>query len=108
MRKLIVVSAMLLLSAALLCSQSAPKLTGIDPESAKVGANVTVTGENLGKGTVIAVFLSSASDDFKASVVEQTAEKIILKVPQVKAGKYNISLQVKNEIYIQPVNLTVE
>jgi len=108
MRKLILMGAVLLLSAIVVWTQTAPKLTKVDPETSKVGANVTVIGENLGKGTVIAVFLSDAKEDFKASVVDQMAEKIILKIPQVKAGKYNISLQVKNEIYIQPIYITVE
>lgn len=108
MRQFILAAAALFLSATLLCSQSAPKVTGIDPESGKVGASVTVAGENIGKGTVVAIFLSDANTDFKASLIEQSPEKIVLKIPQVKPGRYNISIQVKNEIFIQPVHLTVE
>ncbi len=107
MRKLSML-AVLFLSATLLCSQSAPKLTGIDPESGKVGASIIVTGENIGKGTVIAIFLSDANNDYRASMVEQAPEKIVMKIPQVKAGRYNIAIQVKNEIFIQPVHVTVE
>jgi hypothetical protein len=108
MRRLILLVAALLFSATVVWAQTTPKLTKVDPETGKVGMNITVIGENLGKATVIAVFLSDAKDDFKASVVDQTAEKIVLKIPQVRAGKYNISIQVKNEIYIQPIYFTVE
>jgi hypothetical protein len=46
--------------------------------------------------------------DYKATVVEQTAAKIVVKVPQVKPGGYNISIHVGNNIFIQPVRYTVE
>ena len=108
MRKLIIVAAVLACAASLLCSQSAPKLTGVEPDTCKVGATVTATGENLGKGHVSAIFLTVGDSDFRASIVEQSAEKIILKIPQVKAGRYNLTIQVKNEIFIQPVHVTVE
>lgn len=98
---------LLLVLAANLLAQGAPRLTGVDPTSGKVGATITATGENL-KSSVSAVFLSDANSDYKATVIDHTAEKIVLKVPSVKAGSYNISLQVRNEIFIQPVRFTVE
>lgn len=91
-----------------LLAQGAPRLTGVEPASGKVGATITVTGENLGKGNVSAVFLSDANSDYKATVVDQGSDKITIKVPAVKAGSYNISLQVRNEIFIQPTRFTVE
>ena len=100
--------ALLLLAACLAWGQGAPRLTGVDPATAKVGQTVTAAGENLGKGTVIAVFLSDANNDYRLQVVEQTPEKIVFRVAQVKPASYNVSLQVKNEIFIQPVRLTVE
>lgn len=109
MRQRMLGIAVLMFSASLLCAQEAsPKLSGVDPESGKVGATATVTGENLGKGTVIAVYLSDAKSDFKAVLVEQSAAKIVFKIPQVKPGRYNVSIQVKNEIFIQPIHFTVE
>src|SRR2546425_841675 len=50
--------ALVLLTAVLVTgawSQGSPRVTGVDPASGKVGANVTVQGENLGKGNVSAV-----------------------------------------------------
>lgn len=108
MKKLFCVAAIILLGAGALRPQGAPRLTGVEPATAKVGDVVTATGENLAKGTVVAIFLSDANNDYKVAVVEQTAEKIVFKVAQVKPASYNISLQVRNEIFIQPVRLTVE
>jgi hypothetical protein len=92
----------------LLFAQSTPQVTGVDPQSGKVNDNVTVTGENLGKTSVSAVFLSDDKNDYKATVVEQSAEKIIVKVPQVKSGDYNISIQVGDKIFIKPLRFKVQ
>jgi hypothetical protein len=40
--------------------------------------------------------------------VEQGAAKIILKVPAVKSGGYNISIQEGDKILILPVKFTVQ
>lgn len=101
-------AAVLILEAALLLAQGAPRLTGVEPVSGKVGGTVTATGENLGKSSVAAVFLSDANSDYKVTVVEQTAEKIVFRVPSVKPASYNVSLQVRNDIFIQPVRFKVE
>lgn len=78
------------------------------PSSGKVNDSVTLTGQNLGKDSVSAVFLSDEKDDYKATVVEQGAERIIIKVPQVKPGNYNISVGVADKILIMPVRFTVQ
>jgi len=89
-------------------AQSSPKITAVAPATGKVNDSVTLTGENLGKDTVSAVFLSDDKDDYKATLVEQGSAKIVLKVPQVKSGGYNISIQEGDKILILPVKLTVE
>ena len=70
--------------------------------------SVTVSGSNLEKGTVAAVFLSDDKTDYKAAIVEQAADKIVMKVPQVKPGSYNVSIQVGTGILIEPVRFTVQ
>src|ERR1700678_3668274 len=60
-------------------AQGSPKVTSVDPAMGKVNDTVNVIGENLGKGSVSAVFLSDDKDDSKASVVEQAAGKITIK-----------------------------
>jgi hypothetical protein len=105
---LLVAAALLTLLSPLLFAQGSPLVTGVDPSSGKVNDTVTVTGENLGKGAVSAVFLSDDKTDYKATLVEQDEEKIVMKVPHVKPGHYNISIQTGNTIYIQPVRFTVQ
>lgn len=100
----LVVAALL---ATLLHAQGNAKVTGVDPATGKVDDTVTVTGENLGKESVSAVFLSDDTTDFKATLVEQAADKIVIKVPQVKPGNYNISIQVKDRILIAPVKIKI-
>jgi len=106
-RNLALLAAAVLLSP-LVLAQSNPQVTGVDPTSGKVNDSVTVSGENLGKDSVSAVFLSDDKEDFKATIVDQSADKIVLKIPQVKSGNYNISVQVGNKILIKPVRFTVQ
>src|SRR5260370_5262538 len=51
--------------------QNAPKITAVASAAGKVNDSVTLTGENLGKDSVSAVFLSDDKDDYKATLVEQ-------------------------------------
>jgi beta-lactamase regulating signal transducer with metallopeptidase domain len=105
-RKLWLLTAAVLL-APLVFAQGAPRVTGVDPSSGKVNDNFTVAGENLDKGHVSAVFLSDEKSDYKAAIVEQSGDKIVAKVPRVKPGNYNVSIQIGNSIYIQPVRFEV-
>jgi hypothetical protein len=89
-------------------AQNLPKVTTVDPATGKVNDSVTLTGENLGKDSVSAVFLSDDKDDYKATLVEQENAKIVLKVPQVKSGGYNISIQEGDKILILPLHFTVQ
>ena len=89
-------------------AQNAPHVSGVDPASGKVSDNVTVSGDNLGKESVVGVFLSDDKSDFKATLVNQAADKIVVKIPEVKAGAYNISIQVGDKILILPVKFKVE
>jgi IPT/TIG domain len=88
--------------------QDIPTFSSVDPLSGKVNDEITVTGTNLGKSTISAVFLSDDKNDYKAVIVDQSATKIVMRVPQVKPGSYNVSYQRGNSIYIQPIRFTVE
>jgi hypothetical protein len=101
--------AMLVLAVApRILAQNAPKVNMVDPLMGKVDDNVTLTGQNLGKDSVSGVFLSDDKDDFKATLVEQGNAKIVLKVPQVKSGGYNISIQEGDKILILPLRFMVQ
>ena len=69
---------------------------------------MTLMGENLGKDGISAVFLSDDTTDHKAVVVEQSGEKIVMKVPQLKAGNYNVGIQVGEQIFILPLRFSVQ
>ena len=113
--KTVCAGAMLLVAAALLVlpvrpivAQGSPHVTAVDPASGKPNDIITVSGEDLEKSHVSGVFLSDDKDDHKAVVVTQTADKIMIKVPEVKAGDYNISIQSGSAILIEPVRFTVQ
>lgn len=108
MRSRLFLLAAALLTASLATGQNSARVIGVEPSTGKVDSNVTVTGENLGKESVTNVFLSDDATDYKAALVEQSADKIVAKVPKVKAGAYNVSIQVGNNIFIQPVRFTVQ
>lgn len=94
--------------ARLALAQGKPQVTTVDPVSGKVNDSVTLTGENLGKESVSAVFLSDDNTDYKATVMEQAGGKIVMKVPQVKPGDYHVSIQVGDKIFILPLRFKVE
>jgi hypothetical protein len=94
--------------APLILAQSTPQVTGVEPQSGKVNDSVTVSGQNLGKDAVSAVYLSDDKNDYRATVVQQTAEKIVMKIPQVKPANYNVSIQVGDKLFIKPVRFKVE
>lgn len=89
-------------------AQNAPQITSVDPSSGKVNDTVVVSGSNLGKGSVASVYLSDDKNDFKTTIVEQKDDKITVKVPQVKPGDYNVSLEVGDKLFIKPVKFKVE
>ena len=100
--------AVFVLFSSLAVAQNLPQVTGVDPASGKVSDTVTVSGSNLGKATVSSVYLSDDKNDYKATIVDQSDAKITMKVPQVKAGDYNVSVQVGDKLFIKPVKFKVE
>jgi len=100
--------AAIILVSSVAIAQGAPQITGVDPATGKVNDTVTVSGNNLGKASVSSVYLSNDKDDFKATIVDQGDDKITMKVPQVKPGDYNVSLQVGDKLFIKPVKFKVE
>jgi hypothetical protein len=107
-RTRLVLLAVLVFLSPLIFAQTTPQVTGVDPASGKVNDTVTVSGQNLGKEAVSAVYLSDDKNDYKAVVVEQNAEKIVMKIPQVKPANYNVSIQVGDKLFIKPVRFKVE
>ena len=103
----VLLAALIPLVPATFAQGTSPHITGVEPASGKVNDTVTVTGTNLGKASVAGMFLSDDKSDYKATIVEQADEKLVFKVPQVKAGPYNLSVQVGAQILILPTRFTV-
>jgi hypothetical protein len=99
---------LLALPLGLTLAQSSPSVKAVDPTSGKVNDSISLEGENLGKTIVSAVYLSDDKSDYKAVIIQQANDKIVLKIPQVKPGDYNVSIQAGAAIYIQPVRFTVQ
>ena len=104
----ILIAAFFVLALLPAAAQTNSRITAVDPASGKVNDTITVTGDSLGKAAVSGVFLSDDQNDHKATIVDQETGKIVFKVPQVKPGDYNVSIQVGNSLLIQPVRFTVQ
>lgn len=98
----------IVLFSSLAVAQNSPTVTAVDPALGKVNDTVTVSGSNVGKDAVSAVYLSDDKNDYRSTIVEQSSEKITMKVPQVKPGSYNISIQVGDKLFIKPLKFKVE
>jgi hypothetical protein len=109
MRTWLVVT-LLCVAVALYALQALPRCTSVDPDTAKAGDVVSVKGENLSKKDSADVYLTDGSKDTKAAISEQSATEIKFKVPQVKPGRYHVSILTANKSSIieQPVVLTIE
>jgi hypothetical protein len=98
----------IVLFSSLAVAQNSPTVTTVDPALGKVNDTITVSGSNVGKESVSAVYLSDEKNDYKSTIIDQSNDKITMKVPQVRAGSYNISLQVGDKLFIKPVKFKVE
>jgi hypothetical protein len=91
--------------------QSMPMMRTVEPYSAKVGAEVVATGDNLGKEMVAEVFIGVDGNNTKVEVTSQAEKELKFKVPTVKAGPYRVIVLTKgaNPVMIEePVRLVVE
>jgi len=108
-------AALLTFPLALSAQASFPRMTSVDPYMAKVGAIVSVAGENLDKANVAELFLTDNKNDFKVEITEQAATGLKFKVPDsVKTGKFSLVIRTPGTAdnpakdYIQPVKVMVE
>ena len=112
MRQSFVVPLLIALSYAAFGQEAMPRMTSVEPGSAKKGDVVAVTGENLDKNAVAKVYLTDGKNDTPVEVTEQTATSIKFKIPTAKvAGRLALMILTtgKEPKYIeQPVKLTIE
>lgn len=111
----LMISAVLLSAAAVVIDQPVrptPLVRTLTPSSAQAGSELTAAGQNLGKGFVGAVYLTSGNNQFEAKITNQTATSIQFVVPaDVKPGRFGLMVLTKGDIpsYIEePVYVTIE
>jgi len=101
---------------AFLCAQTNfPRMTSIEPMTAKVGDIVSVSGEHLDKANVADVLLTDNRNDYKVEITEQSEASIKFKVPDnVKPGKFSLVIRTPASAdnppkeYVQPVKVTIQ
>jgi hypothetical protein len=88
-----------------------PLMRTVEPYTAKVGTEVLVSGDNLGKNLIAEVFLTANNKNFKVEVTSQTDKEVRFKVPSVKPGPYKILVLLRSAdptFIEEPVRLVVE
>jgi nitrous oxidase accessory protein NosD len=112
MKMSFVVALLMAASFAAYGQQAMPRMTSVEPTSAKKGDVVAVTGENLDKDLVAKVYLTDGKNDTVVEVTEQSATSIKFKIPAAKvAGRLALMVLTtgKDPKYIeQPVKVTIE
>lgn len=95
-----------------LAQEAAPRMTVVEPDTAKAGDTVSVTGENLAKPMVSEVFLTDGKNDYKVVIVEQAATGIKFTVPaNVKPGRLSLMVLTGGKppkLIEEPVKINIE
>jgi len=110
--KLSFVAPILMIATLVLYGQEAmPRMSSVDPGSAKVGDVVTVTGENLDKDNVAKVYLTDQKNDLTCEITAQSATEIKIKIPAKSTGRMALMILTggkEQKLIEQPVKLTIE
>ncbi len=97
----------------LLAQDAIPRCTTVEPMSGKVGIEIVVTGENLGKGLVAKLYLTDGKNDIEVAITEQTDKTLKTKIPPTaKVGeRYRLMILTRGKepkMIEQPVRFEVE
>jgi hypothetical protein len=89
-----------------------PLMRVVEPSVAKVGMEITVTGQNLGKESVGEVLLTAGKTNLKVEITAQAASELKFKVPaNTTPGAYRITVLMKGPVPMfieEPVRLVIE
>ena len=89
-----------------------PLMRSVAPDTAKVGENLTATGEYLDKTHVKEVYLTDSKVEFKTEIVEQTENEVKVKVPaNVKTGRLRLMVLttgIQPQLLEQPVTIEIQ
>ncbi len=111
MRKSLVVLLLATACVAVRAQGGLPRVTAADPNTGKVGDVITVTGENLGKGSISKVYLTDNKNDLQVEVTDQTATSFKFKIPAKASGRMSLmflTVEAEPKLMQLPVKVTVE
>ena len=92
-------------------SAPTPLMRTVDPYTAKVGAEVTVSGDNLTKERIAEVYLTLEKTNTKVQVTSQSDKELKFVVPKVKPGSYRITVLLRSvdpTLIEEPVRVVIE
>jgi hypothetical protein len=100
------------LSLVVVAQDAIPRFTTVEPANGKIGAVLTITGENIGKALVAELYLTDGKNDFKCAMSEQTDTTIKFAIPKgIKPERYRLMVLTKGKepkLIEQPVRVEVE
>ena len=89
-----------------------PLMRTVEPDTAKIGDVITVTGENLDKARVASVYLTDGKSEVKMVVVEQSETTLKVKIPdKAKPGRLRLMVLTTGsepQYLEQPVTVSIE
>jgi hypothetical protein len=98
--------------------QAMPRMISVEPQNAKAGDILVVSGENLEKGTVAKVYLTDGKTDpsdplsmLEVTVTEQTGKEIKIKIPAKATGRLALMVLTTGKqpkLIEQPVKVQID
>ena len=84
----------LLAASAAVAFAAFPRMISVEPEAAKPGDQVVVSGQNLEAENVVKLFLTAGGSDHEVAIVEQDADSIRFTIPTgAPLGSYHLMVQ---------------
>ena len=98
--------------ASLFADSSTPLMRRVEPGVAQAGDVVKVTGDNLGRANVAALYLTDGKNDTKVVIVEETTNSIVFKIPaETEQGRLTLMILTTGDspkLLEEPVKITIQ
>lgn len=88
-----------------------PRMLSVDPQNAKIGDVLVVSGENLQKAAVAKVYLTDGKNDIEVAITEQTEKEIKFKIPAKANGRLALMVLTAGKdakLIEQPVKVQID
>jgi hypothetical protein len=90
-----------------------PRITSVEPQNGKAGAEITVTGEHIGKALIAKLYFTDGKNDLETAILDQADTTLKCKIPAgVKPGvRYRLMLLTKGKepkLIEQPVRVEID